>query len=83
MLYLRIEFFEYNKDDKEYNIFFCPFFRTKIKKIWYFPILYLGELQTTCLCIKFEKKCKIIHTLRYFTVPTQLILSCALSPFIY
>ena len=56
MFYLRIKFFEYNIDDKEYNIFFCPFFRTKIKKIWYFLIFYLGEPQTTCLCIKIEKK---------------------------
>ena len=34
-------------------------FLTEIKKIWWVPILYLGEPQTTCLCIKFEKKCKI------------------------
>ena len=34
-------------------------FLTEIKKIWWVPILYLGEPQTKCLCIKFEKKCKI------------------------
>ena len=31
-------------------------FWTKVKEIWWFPVLYLGEQDTTCKCIKLEKR---------------------------